>query len=200
MLIAVVVISAHIKTYAISLDGKNCEYLQKEIQTTYEQMRSSSEDSHPSTYTTDLKNIEKSAILNRNSSFSGASSIDLDRYTLIVDTVSDQLDLIPNLSNESKEFYNHYITQQLQYYIYKTNCLPAKTFSSYKKLYDKIISNLKKYWRNELSNDVKIDRLDMIIDKLDKINEYTEKKYDPLISYLKIEIKKYLWSILKLQS
>lgn len=171
-----------------------CQWLVDELGIGYEQMRETTTDFKPSTYNDPLKFIESQATKSRNQ-----SDLDISWLDDIIDSINKQVNLL-GISDLDKQFYTTYITHQIQYNIRSQNCLPAKTYTAYKKLYDKIISNLKKYWWNDLSNSQKVSRLEMINDKLDLIDKYSWYKYNQIISYLHIEINKYITYIIRLQS
>lgn len=175
-------------------DESICQWFVDSMYDTYGQIRDLTSDFKPSTYNDQLKLVESTVMKSRNQSEMDNSNIDN-----IIINISTQIDALP-ISDLDKQFYKLYISHQLQYYIRSQNCLPAKSYTAYKKLYDKIISNMKKYWRNDLSNSQKVTKLEMINDKLDLIDKYSWYKYNQIISYLHIEINKYIGYILRLQS
>ncbi len=175
-------------------DESDCQDLQSKLHDTYSQIRDITTDFQPSTYNDLLKSVESTAIKSWNQSDMNYSNIDS-----IANDISTQVYDLP-ISDLDKQFYKVYISHQLQYHMRSQNCLPANTYKAYKKLYDKIVSNLKKYWRNDLSNPQKVTKLDMINDKLDLIDKYSWYKYGQIISYLHIEINRYITYILRLQS
>lgn len=177
-----------------SRDDTSCRSLEEEIYDSYQEVRDIATDFKPSTYNDPLKLIESQAVKSWNQSDTDPS--DLDN---VINTISQQVNTLA-ISDLDKQFYTPYISHLLQYHVRSQSCIPAKTYTAYKKLYDKIISNLKKYWRNGLSNSQKVIKLEMINDKLSLIDKYSWYKYSPIISYLHKEINKYILYILRLQS